>query len=172
MRHGDDSRSSEDTMSPTTRDIAEFVLLGLNHQVLSLDAVSAWTDEILMSDSEPPRRAIELSTADLNEAIHWLKEVPGVTSDDLPVKLLLGLVRRRWKEGRLSAAQVSGIGFRLGTGGLLPQPEDKGDWGSVLWCEYEEFDQGYRSEAEIKASVNEKLAIYEDYEKYLPHWVE
>jgi hypothetical protein len=159
-------------MSPTTKDVAEFALLGLNFQVLTLDAVSAWVDEILLTISEPPKWAIELSTADLNEAIHWLKEVPGVTTDDSPAKLLVGLVRRRWKEGRLSAAQVSRIGFRLHTEGLLPQPEDKGDWGVVLWCEYEEFEQGYRSEEEIRASVDEKLAIYEEFEKYLPHWID
>jgi hypothetical protein len=158
-------------MTATNRDLAEFALLGLNCQVLNLGAISSWADQIILAESEPPRWAVDLSVADLNETIHLLKEIPGVTSDDLSVKLLLALVHRRWKNGRLSLAQVVAIGSRLSAQDLLPQRENKADWGVILACQYEEFKQGYLSEGEIRASVEDKLASYAEFEKYLPGWV-
>jgi hypothetical protein len=159
-------------MTIADQDIAEFCQLGLRLGVLSQDAVRAWADDVIMTRANPPAWALDLSTADLAQAISALNAVPGKPTADVPIQLLVALVRRRWQRGQLSLQQVQNIGWQLSLQDRLPQPAAGGDWGVVLFCEYEEFEQGYRTEAEMWTSVEEKLASYAAFEQDLPGWAE
>jgi hypothetical protein len=158
-------------MAPSDREIAEFCLLGLRFAVLPLSAVHAWADEVIATRDEPPSWAIDLRTASVAEALSALNAALGSAANDLPVNLLVALVRRCWQKGELSLRDLKDIGFQLHLDGRLPQPSVGCDWGVVLSCEYEEFEQGYRSDDKMRASVEGKLAPYATYEHRLPGWV-
>jgi hypothetical protein len=159
-------------MEITDRDMAEFCQLGLRLGVLPLEAVRAWADDVLVSRDEPPAWAFDLACADLAEAISALGAVPGQPTADVPIRLLIALVRRRWHGGQLSVQQVQTIGWQLHLEDRLPQPVAGGDWGVVLFCEYEEFEQGFRTEAQLRSSIDAKLQPYAADEPHLPKWAE
>jgi hypothetical protein len=157
-------------MKPTDRDLADFAQLGLRYGLLTPKQIQAWADRVLLERAEVPTWAVELSIAELNEMIHLLGTVPGQTTGDLHLCLLTALIYRQWRSGDLSLQRVMEVGWRLHLEDRLPHPPDGGDWGVVLYCQYEEFEQGYRSEAELNASVQEKLDPYGTYEGGLPDW--
>jgi hypothetical protein len=154
------------------RDVAEFCHLGLRLGVLSLADVHAWADDMIVARDEPPTWAIDLSTAELEAAIRALNAVPGKPTTDVPVKLIVALVRRRWSSGQVSLGQVQSIGWQLHGWDRLPLPAVGGDWGVVLYCEYEEFEQGYRTDSQMRNSVDDKLAPYAEFEQMIPEWIE
>jgi hypothetical protein len=123
-----------------------------------------------MENADAPAWAIDLSTADLNEMIGLLNKIAGELCAEIPLNLLVALSYRQWQCGALPLKQVKEIGWQLHLEDRLPQREVGGDWGVELYCEYEEFEQGYRTMAEMQASVEEKLASYDAYKAYLPHW--
>ena len=157
-------------MYPTDRDLAEFAQLGLRYGLLCLAQVQRWADTVIAERAEPPPWAIELATAELNDTIHLLNSVPGKASVGLPLNLLVGLVHRKWRKGDLSIQRVKEIGWQLHLEDQLPQPETGGDWGTVLYCEYEDFEQGYRTAAQMQAAVEEKVTPWAAYEGHLPVW--
>jgi len=157
-------------MTPTDKDFGEFATLGLQLRLLTPANVQSWADGIIAAHNEPPAWPIDLSMAQLNEMTRLLNTIPGQLSGDLPVRMLLGLVHRKWKNGSISIQQVRGIGFQLHLDRRLAQPEVGGDWGVVLECLCEEFDGGYRTEAEMRELVDEYLAPYAAYEHYVLDW--
>jgi hypothetical protein len=152
------------------KELAEFALLGLRVGLLTPDQVRSWADGIIANSPEPPAWALDLSTADLPEMISLLNAVAGERSGERPLHLVGSLLRRQWRHGELPLRRVEEIGWQLHLEDRLPSPEVGGDWGVVLYCEYEEFEQGYRTEAEMRASVEEKLGRYAEYEGELPVW--
>jgi hypothetical protein len=157
-------------MTPTDKDLAEFATLGLRVRLLETAQVQSWADSVIAAHDEPPVWAIDLSMAQVNEMGRLLNAVPGEISGDLPVKMLSGLVHRRWMNGSISIQQVRKIGFQLHLEDRLPRPDVGGDWGVVLECLFEEFDHGYRTEAEMRKFVEENLSPYAINQEYLPTW--
>jgi hypothetical protein len=157
-------------ISQTDRDFAEFAQLGLRFGLLTPANVRGWADRVIADRHEPPSWAIELAVADLNEMISWLNSVPGHTSPGGPINLVLGLMWHEWRSGSLSLQRVRDIGRQWSMNDQLPLPADGGDWGAVLDCLYEEFEQGYRSEAKLRAFVSEALGPYEAYAGQAAEW--
>ena|ERR1051326_5070679 len=153
------------------RDLSEFCQLGLRLGAITLEVVRAWGDHVLVTRVNPPPWAIELSVADIADAISVLNAVKGELTSDLPTRLVIALVRRRWRRGQLSLEDVKNIGWQLHASDML-ESEAAGDWGVELFCEYEEFEQGFRVQAQMRTSVEEKLAPYSKYDQYLPAWAD
>jgi hypothetical protein len=80
------------------------------------------------------------------------------------------LIRRLWRNGELSISQLRTIIWQLYKEKWAGDPKGGGDWVAVLECECEELDQGYRSEAQILNSIEEKLAPFAEIEACLPPW--
>jgi hypothetical protein len=154
-------------------DLADFAGQALEFGLLAPAAIVAWADGIIAAESMPPLWAIELSLApdDVHEMIVRLRNVPETPTDVLPRYLFLALLRREWYRGTLTVGKVRRIGWKLHCADAIPTLTENVDWGVVLECEGEEFDEGWRSEREMRASINEKLAPYQVYEPLLPAWV-
>ena len=97
-------------MTPTDRDLAEFVLLGLEFKLLGLPQVVAWGDEVIVTRDDPPTWALDLSIADKEEAaqsvfrqMHWMR---GDLTPLMPERLLVALMKRDWQSGKLQWEQV------------------------------------------------------------------
>lgn len=127
---------------------------------------------MVSSQDAPPLWAIDLACASASDVDDHLRHVPGTSSGDLAVCLFCALLRRRWRGRHLTIADVRAAGWNLHVKGLLP-PGDGGtaDWGVVLECECEEFDDGWRTEGQMGVSIAEKLAPYGQYESLLPPWI-
>jgi hypothetical protein len=52
----------------------------------------------------------------------------------------------------------------------IPEPDGQADWGVCLEVEGEDFDEGRRTEDEMRESIDEKLAQYADLEGLLANW--
>jgi hypothetical protein len=158
-------------LKPNPRDLAEFALLALRFRILAAATVIEWADGIIESgDASPPSWVIDLALAKPNTVEDALKRVPGEAHAELPIRLFLALVRRRWQSGRLSIGDVRGIGWRLHGELTLPTPDGQADWGVCLEAEGEELDEGWRTEDDLRISIDEKLAEYSDVEPALPDW--
>ena len=157
-------------MKPNQRDLAEFALLGLRFRIPATASVVEWADGIVAAGDASPSWVIDLALAKPNTVEDALKRVPGETQADLPIRLFLALVRRRWQSGRLSIGDVRGIGWLLHCESALPTPDGQSDWGVCLEVEGEELDEGWRTEADLCISIDEKLAEYSGVEPTLPDW--
>jgi hypothetical protein len=157
-------------MTPSDKDFAEFAQLGVRLGLLKPIQVQGWADNVILERDVPPDWAIELCTANPPEMIGVLNTVPGQISGGMPVNLLVGLIRQLWRNGELSIPEVRKLGWRLHSEGRLEKPKGVGDWGAVLECECEELDEGYRTEAEIGASIEEQLTPYAAFEPFLSAW--
>src|SRR5438132_8890783 len=157
-------------MTPTDKDLAEFAGLGLRLRLLETVQIQSWADNFIAAHDQPPAWVIDLSMAQGNEMGKVLNTVPGQISGDLPIKMLLGLVHWRWRKGSISLREVRKIGFQLHLEDRLPPPDVGGDWVVVMECLCEEFDRGYRTEAEMREFVDENLAPHAVNEEYLPTW--
>src|SRR4051812_27469506 len=101
---------------PTDRDFAEFAGAALSFGLLWPEAVIAWGDAVVASRPPVPGWAVELSLAAVNTVRtlpDLLSDVPGETSDDTPLQLLLGLLYQEWHAGRLDWRAVQGIAWEL-----------------------------------------------------------
>jgi hypothetical protein len=159
-------------MEVSIKDLAEFARLGLRFHILTPSAVVEWADRLIAESDVPAPWVIDLSLSRPNDVEDRLRRVPGEPQLDMATRLFLGLVRRRWREGRLTIGEVRGIGWSLHCDLALPAPGGRADWGVCLEAEGEEFDQGWRTEADLRESIEEKLAQYADIESWLPNWVE
>jgi hypothetical protein len=155
-------------MTPNRKDVAEFLRLGLRYRVISIESVVAWADEVIAEDDEPPAWAIELAFATNDDVDDLLKDIAGESQDDLPVRMLLGFVHRRWNEGQMSVEAVRSIGWDLAGDDLLDSNPGEVSWGSVLYVVAEEYESGWRSIGEVRNLIDESLLQYAVYESLLP----
>lgn len=154
-------------MSPNLKDIAEFARFAFHYSLLRDSVIVTWADSVIAGSETAPLWAIDLSLARPEEIEEALRAVPGKPQGDLPLRLLLALVRRRWRSAGLSIGEVRGIGWDL----YRDFPE------RLLWaCDLEELgdllDAGYGTEEELRTSIDEKLASYEAEEAMLPTWAQ
>lgn len=155
-------------METTQKDIAEFARLGLRFRILTLHSVVAWADRLIEESDAPQAWVIELAMAEANTVEDVLRHVPGESRAGVPLQLFLALLHRRWRTGALTIDDVRHIGWTLHRESALPEPEGQPDWGVKLEVECEEFDGGWRSEKQIRTSIDEKLAAYAEDEQLLP----
>ena len=156
---------------PRAKDIAEFARIGLRFQVLPLSSVVAWADIMILEGDIPDNWLMDLATAkDGLTADSLLRQLPGESQFQLPVCLFLALVRRRWRAGQLTIGQVRGIGWTLHCESALAKPDGQADWGVCLEVEGEEFDEGWRTKNSLRISIEEKLAVYSEFEQFIPTW--
>src|SRR5690349_14215840 len=97
---------------PSYRDIAEFAAASLYFGLLSPCAVVGWADRVVVTNSPVPAWAAELSLASADQSrtiVELLEAVPGQTTGETPLQLLLGLLYREWHRGRLNWRVVQGI---------------------------------------------------------------
>lgn len=97
-------------MTPTEKDIAEFVVLALKYKFLGLPQIVAWGDEVIETRDEPPIWALDLSMANNLEVaqavlrqMHWMR---GDLTPLMPKRLLVALMKRDWQSGKLQWEQV------------------------------------------------------------------
>ncbi len=159
-------------MEPNPKDFAEFALLGIRFRILTPAAVVAWADGIIAQADIPAAWVIELAMATANTIEDELKRVPGESQIGLSLHLLLALIFRRWRAGRLTINEVRSIGWFLHCESALPKPKGNGDWGVCLEYECDGRDEGWRTEDELRKSIDEKLAGYSSIEWMLPSWTE
>lgn len=158
-------------MTPGRRDIAEFLGLCFRYRLLPVQAAVTWADEVIAQDEQPPAWALDLAfAATPYDAEEILRHIPGQVEGRLPSKLLLELLRRMWRAGRVTIEQVRQIGWDVHCAGLLPRPQTGGDWGVVLECEMDDLKSGFVTEAWIRRSIDEKLVSSSDSEVLLPCW--
>lgn len=158
-------------MRANHRDIAEFARLGLRFHLLAASAITAWAEGVVAEVDVPEPWLIDLALAVTPEAIEdALGRVPGDPQADLAIRFFLALVLRRWRSGSLTIGDVRGIGWELHRDSALPTPDGQADWGVCLEVEGEELGQGWRTEGELRASIDEKLAEYSDLEAAIPAW--
>ncbi|MEI8379855.1 MAG: hypothetical protein WCJ09_06990 [Planctomycetota bacterium] len=158
-------------MEPNGKDLAEFARLGLRFHILPLSSVTTWADGIIAETNFPAPWLIDLAMADDMESIeNALRHVPGEAQADLAIRLFLALVCRQWRSGNLSIGYVREIGWSLHCESALPSLDGQADWGVCLEVECEELDAGWRTEDDLRASIEQKLAQYSDLEGKLPAW--
>jgi hypothetical protein len=158
-------------MEPSSKDLAEFFMLALRFHILPPSAVIDWADRTIADGDIPAPWIIELALSKPKSVVDALRRVPGEAYAGLPTRLLLDLVRRRWRSGRLTVGDVRGIGWSLHCDLALPASGAQADWGACLEAEGEELDAGWRTEDDLRVSIDEKLAAYADGEPLLPVWV-
>ena len=159
-------------MEPNQKDFAEFALLGLRFRILTPAAVIAWADGIIAQTDNPAAWVIELAMATADTIEDELKRVPGKGQIGLSLHLFLALVFRRWRSGTLTIEDACIIGWSLHCESALPRPKGQSDWGVRLSCELDEFEDGLRTEDELRNSIDEKLADYFSVDRMLPTWVD
>ena len=97
-------------MTPTDKDIAEFVVLALKYKFLGLPQIVAWGDEVIKTRDDPPTWALDLSMADNEEAVQSVFRQMHCMRGDLtplmPERLLVALMKRDWQSGKLQWEQV------------------------------------------------------------------
>jgi hypothetical protein len=153
------------------KDLAEFARHAIRFSLLDYTSIRSWGDTILSSQAVSPLWAIELACAKASDVDDHLRHVPGTASEDLAVCLFCALLRRRWHARQLTIGDVRDAGWYLHINDLLPPMNGESDWGVVLECEGEEFDDWWRTKDHMDASITEKLAPYAEYELLLPPWV-
>jgi len=80
-------------IQPTRRDIAEFFRLGLLAGVCDLSAIVCWADFVLTAEPSPPYPFCDLSICEsqpVSSVVSLLREIPGSSTPDLAVFMLLG----------------------------------------------------------------------------------
>lgn len=159
-------------METNAKDLAELARLGLRFGVVSPAAIIAWADGLIAAGAIPEPWLIDLALATQPDGIEdALRRVPGEAQADLSTRLLLTLVLRRWRAGRIDIDVVRGVGWWLHCEEALAAPDGQADWGVCLEVEGEEFDEGWRTEDDLRRSINEALAEYAWLEAQLPSWV-
>lgn len=158
-------------MEPNGKDLAEFARLALRFRILPRSSVTTWADGIIAQTDCPAPWLIDLAMADDAESMEQaLRYVPGETQTDLPIRLFLALVYRQWSSGSLSIEHIRKIGWSLHCELALPSHDGQADWGVCIEVECEELDAGWRTEDDLRASIEQKLAQYSDLEGKLPAW--
>lgn len=152
----------------THKDLAEFARLGL--RFLAPASIVAWADGLIAGGGIAAPWLIDLALATPGTIEDALKHVSGEMDGDLPTRLFLALVRRHWRSGSLTIGDVRGIGWMLHCESTLLEPDGQADWGACLEAEGDELDQGWRTEDDLRMSIDEKLAEYADLEACLPSW--
>jgi len=154
-------------MSPNHKDLAEFARLALRYNLLGGPPVVAWADSVIAESEYAPTWAIDLALARPQVLEEALRADPGEPQGDLPVRLLLALVRRLWRSAGLTIGQVRGIAWDL-----YRASPDQFLWGACLEVEGDLFDAGYGTEEDLRASIGEKFAPYEVDDAMLPAWAQ
>lgn len=166
-------------MTPTDRDLAEFVLLGLEFKLFGLPQIVAWGDEVIETRDDPPTWALDLSMADKEEAalavfkdMHWIR---GDLTPLMPQRLLLALMKRDWMSGKLQWQQVWWPLWDL-----IPEPSCRGLSFVDVELIHELYDlidwRGYKNDdsvtdGEITILVDRIFATSESNVIRLPNWV-
>ena len=91
------------------KDMAEFLRLALIARVCDRAAVVRWADEVIHSTPSPPFVFFDLSTCEplpLETVLSFLADVPGESTPDLPVHMLLGYCHAPVKSGIFSATDI------------------------------------------------------------------
>ncbi len=152
-------------------DIAVLADLGLRFGVLEVGAVVAWADSIIAREDEPPYWAIQLALAKPDNVHALLSDVPGSPAVDIAQNAFLAFLRCQWESGYLSINDVHVIGRKMHFEGLIPGAPDGVDWGIVFDSEFDEYEEGRRSEKEMRDSISKKLSHYAPFEQLIPSWL-
>jgi hypothetical protein len=149
-------------------DIANFLREGISLGLIKPQAAIDWADTVIADSNEAPEWAINLALSHGDRAVlDNLSSFAGYKLSADALYLLIGFVKWRWDARSLDFQLVRRFGFELHMRGLLDESPTEADWGVVLECESEEFDEGYRSKEEMEESIGEKLARYESHTTYV-----
>jgi hypothetical protein len=157
-------------MEANSKDLVEFARLALRFRLLAPPSIVAWADALIPDRDIPEPWLIDLALAKPDTIDDSLRRVPCDAQGDLPMRLFLALLHRRWHSGTLTIGDVRGIGWLLHCERALPAEAGQADWGVCLEVEGEELDAGWRTEDDLRASIDEKLAEYFGLEAWLPAW--
>lgn len=79
---------------PTRAEIVEFIRLGLQCNLLSINAIRAWADTVIEEEDSPPDWSIDLAMAGPEDIHDIARHIPLSTTADRPMELLLGYCAR------------------------------------------------------------------------------
>jgi len=108
-------------MSISDATLAEFARVALSLDLIAIENVIAWADDIILKSDEPPYWAIELAEATEFTVYGVLKHVPGASDSTVIFTLVLALLYRNWSAGKLSWQEVGSVAGDLRTTFSLPK---------------------------------------------------
>lgn len=94
---------------PVLKDIAEFFRLALIAEVCTQATVVQWADQVILFETSPPFAFFDISTSGSQPPsmiIGFLRDVPGQSTPDLPVYMLLGYCYALVQSGVVPAAKI------------------------------------------------------------------
>jgi hypothetical protein len=160
------------TQQAGERVIADFAQYAFEFKLIDAAKVVAWADSLIGKSESPPSWLLDLALVDQSDQhaiLIALRRVPGEPNLHESISLLCALVLREWSRGRLNIGQVRAIGWKLYTENH--ETLDFSKWGVVVECQGDELDNGFISEAEMRAVINRELAPFEEEMQRLPSWM-
>ncbi len=159
-------------MELSSRDLAEFALLGLQSKVLIPASITAWADGLIADGDIPEPWLIDLALARKPEELERaLRSVPGEDHFEFPLRLFLALVLRRWRSGGLTTDDVLCVGWNLPYDLDDARTSDLADCRWRIVSKYVAFEDGECTADEFRVFIDGWLARFADLEPKLPPWV-
>ena len=166
-------------MIPTDKDIAEFLLLAFEFDLIEMSQVETWEDDVIDSRDEPPAWAIDLSMSkDYEETRRILRDIRGLKTPGVADLMVFGLLKRRRQMG----SPWNQVWYPLSE---LLRDRDTYEWDSkvvtplnrdaimnlYMLVDWHEYSPGSVSDDELNAEVDKIFA--EDHRSLdlLPAWL-
>ncbi len=158
----------------TDKDLIQFARLGLHHGLIPLENIQRWTDELILTRSEPEQWIFDLAMADWNTAFTILnghdQNPPSQTAFDLFSALAFSC----WKKGQITTDRLVRIGWNLHSEMQASNPEAQFTWG--LWIDllYESYTESwseyYLNDKRLGEEITDLMLPYVEFQQYLPTW--
>lgn len=150
---------------PTRAEIVEFIRLGLECDLLSIDAIRAWADSVIEVEDSPPNWSIDLAMAGPDDIHDIVRQIPLSATTDRPIELLLGNCACLWERKQIPLKQIAEVWWRASCNergsGLLGR-------GPHVDAYYESFVDGFASRGEIHSLVDEAFRPFRKHVNDLP----
>lgn len=149
---------------PTRAEIVEFIRLGLQCNLLSINAIRAWADTVIEEEDSPPDWSIDLAMAGPEDIHDIARHIPLSTTADRPMELLLGYCAGLWQRQQITLERIVSVWWRVygDERASLLKP------GPHLYAYYESFVQGVSFHREMQLLVDQAFQPYLKHANDLP----
>ncbi len=154
----------------TLKDIAEFFRLALIAEVCGQTTVVRWVDQVIASRTSLPFAFFDISTSESqprSTTIGFLRDVPGQSTPDTPVHMLLGYCHASVELGTLTATQVLVRLYKMS----VPEHFPESIYHALLSMEDELYlahDQVYGTVDEVVTEFTNYLGQFAAYTSMIP----
>jgi len=98
---------------PSRAEIVEFIRLGLQCNLLSIDAIQSWADSVIEMEDSPPNWSIDLAMAGPEDLHDIVRHIPLDISTDRPMELLLGYCADLWQRRDITLERIVSVWRRV-----------------------------------------------------------